>query len=53
MIDPRDYRELRAGATERVTDDVQTLTGRPPRAFMAWAREHAPAFAPVASPVGT
>jgi uncharacterized protein YbjT (DUF2867 family) len=47
------YRELRAGAADRVTDDVQTLTGRPPRAFMAWAREHAPTFAPVASPIGT
>jgi uncharacterized protein YbjT (DUF2867 family) len=36
---------LRAGAARQVTAAVETLTGRPPRDFAAFAREHAPAAA--------
>jgi uncharacterized protein YbjT (DUF2867 family) len=36
---------LRAGAAQQVTAAVETLTGRPPRDFAAFARDHAPAAA--------
>lgn len=39
---------LRAGAAERVTTSVASLTGRAPRAFAQFARDHAPLFAPAA-----
>jgi uncharacterized protein YbjT (DUF2867 family) len=42
----RIYRELRNGAAAGVTDAVHTLTGRPPRSFADFAREHASQFAP-------
>jgi uncharacterized protein YbjT (DUF2867 family) len=37
---------LREGAAERVTETVESLTGRPPRDFGAFARDHAGLFAP-------
>jgi uncharacterized protein YbjT (DUF2867 family) len=39
---------LRRGAAEPVTDTVEALTGRRPRGFAAFARDHADAFAPAA-----
>jgi uncharacterized protein YbjT (DUF2867 family) len=39
---------LRAGAAERVTAEVESLTGRAARDFAAFARDHACAFAPAA-----
>ena len=39
---------LRAGAAERVTATVESLTGRAPRSFAAFARDHARLFAPAA-----
>jgi uncharacterized protein YbjT (DUF2867 family) len=41
---------LRAGAAERVTPAVEALTGRAPRDFASFAREHTALFAP--QPVG-
>lgn len=38
---------LRLGVAETITDAVETLTGCPPRAFDAFARDHADRFAPV------
>jgi hypothetical protein len=35
-----------AMAAEQVTDTVQALTGRTPRSFAAFARDHAPLFEP-------
>jgi uncharacterized protein YbjT (DUF2867 family) len=39
------YRRLRAGVAAEPTGDVQLLTGRSPRTFAAFARDHAAAFA--------
>ena len=36
---------LRAGRGRRVTDTVQRVTGRPPRTYEQWAKEHAARFA--------
>ena len=44
---------LRQGAQERTTDTVRSLTGREPRGFAEFAREHALLFGKVASPVST
>jgi uncharacterized protein YbjT (DUF2867 family) len=38
---------IRDGALEETTDAVRVLTGRDPRGFAGFARDHAPAFAPV------
>lgn len=43
---------LRRGAGEQVTTTVESLTGRPPRAFASFARDHAYLFAPVAVGAG-
>jgi hypothetical protein len=37
---------LRRGAAERVTATVESLTGRPPRDFASFARDHAALFTP-------
>lgn len=42
------YARLREGAAEEVTPAVASLTGRPARAFAAFARDHAPHFATAA-----
>ncbi len=42
----------RQGAAENVTATVESLTGRPPRDFAAFARDHARAFAPAAVGAG-
>ena len=42
----RVYGQLRQGVAEQVTNTVEALTGRPPRSFVAFARDHAPLFAP-------
>jgi len=39
---------IRDGALEETTDCVRVLTGREPRSFAEFARDHAAAFAPVA-----
>lgn len=44
---------LRDGGQEGTTDTVQTLTGREPRSFADFAREHAPLFGKVTIPVST
>jgi uncharacterized protein YbjT (DUF2867 family) len=38
---------FKAGAAERVTDAVQTITGRPPRSLQAFVQEHAAVWRPV------
>ena len=38
------YRLLREGAGGRTTDDVRAVTGREPRPFARWARDHAAYF---------
>jgi uncharacterized protein YbjT (DUF2867 family) len=43
---------LRLGMAEQVTPTVESLTGRPPRDFTAFARDHARLFAPVAEGAG-
>jgi uncharacterized protein YbjT (DUF2867 family) len=43
---------LRLGVAEEVTGAVQSLTGRPPRDFAAFAHDHAALFAPAAVGVG-
>lgn len=43
---------LRRGVAQEVSADVELLTGRAPRAFADWAREHAAAFAPVGAGAG-
>jgi uncharacterized protein YbjT (DUF2867 family) len=43
---------LRNGVAEQVTETVEWLTGRPPRDFAAFARDHARLFAPDAIAVG-
>jgi uncharacterized protein YbjT (DUF2867 family) len=42
---------LRQGVAEPVTATVEALTGRPPRDFAAFARDHAALFAPAAAGV--
>lgn len=44
---------LRGGAQERTTGMVQTLTGRKPRGFVDFAREHAAPFGKGASLIST
>ncbi|OIJ67896.1 NAD(P)-dependent oxidoreductase [Streptomyces mangrovisoli] len=39
-------RRLRDGAKAQVAEDVEAVTGRPPRDFEEWAVEHAAAFRP-------
>jgi uncharacterized protein YbjT (DUF2867 family) len=48
----RVFAMLRRGAAEPVTAGVEELTGRPPRDFAAFARDHADAFAPDAVGAG-
>jgi uncharacterized protein YbjT (DUF2867 family) len=43
---------LRQGVAERVTDGVESLTGRPPRDFASFARDHAFLFASTAVGAG-
>jgi uncharacterized protein YbjT (DUF2867 family) len=43
---------LRQGMAERVTDGVESLTGRPPRDFASFAHDHAFLFAPAAVGAG-
>ena len=43
---------LRQGVAERVTDGVESLTGRPPRDFASFANDHAFLFAPTAVGAG-
>lgn len=43
------YAMLRRGAGERVTATVESLTGRSPRDFASFARDHAHFFTPVAA----
>ena len=43
---------LRLGVAEQVTATVESLTGRPPRDFAAFARDHARLFAPVTEGAG-
>src|SRR5262249_34327977 len=38
------YTEGRNGVTANVTDTVEVLTGRPPRSFAAYVRDHAAEF---------
>lgn len=38
---------IREGRRSDVTDDIETITGRPPTAFAEFAREHADAWRPV------
>jgi hypothetical protein len=38
------YAEIEAGRTNVVTDTVERLTGRPPRSFAEWARDHVRSF---------
>lgn len=35
------FHPVRQGWTAAVTQDVKTLTGKPPRTVVAWARENA------------
>jgi uncharacterized protein YbjT (DUF2867 family) len=42
------FKMLRRGIAEQVTTTVQSLTGRPPRDFASFARDHAPLFTPAA-----
>lgn len=37
---------FKAGAAERITDAVQTITGRPPRSLQAFVQEHAAVWRP-------
>jgi uncharacterized protein YbjT (DUF2867 family) len=41
------FRMLRQGVAQQVTDAVESLTGRRPRDFADFARDHAHAFQPV------
>ena len=43
---------LRQGMAAEVTDAVEMLTGRPPRSFASFARDHADLFEPAASFAG-
>ena len=43
---------LRQGVAQRVTDGVESLTGRPPRDFASFANDHAFLFAPTAVGAG-
>lgn len=40
------YGMLRQGVADQVSESVEALTGRSPRPFSAWARDHADVFAP-------
>jgi uncharacterized protein YbjT (DUF2867 family) len=42
------FAQLRRGVAEPVTEAVESLTGRPPRDFASFAREHAGLFGPAA-----
>lgn len=46
------FGQLRLGAGEQVTDGVQSLTGRPPRSFAEFARDHAGLFEPARGEIG-
>ena len=46
------FGQLRQGAAEQVTDGVQSLTGRPPRRFAEFARDHARLFDPAGREIG-
>jgi len=46
------YAILRQGVAEEVTATVESLTGRPPRDFASFARDHARLFAPAAVGAG-
>lgn len=49
----RYYAVVREGRVAMLTDDVERITGRPPRAFAAWLEDNAAAFAPAtSSPAG-
>jgi uncharacterized protein YbjT (DUF2867 family) len=48
----RVYAALRDGAAGEVADGVETLTGRPPRRFADFARDHAHVFAPMPAAAG-
>lgn len=39
-----DYAHYRRGEARDITDGVRAATGKPPRAFRDFARDHAPAF---------
>ena len=43
------FRMLRRGVAEQVTATVESLTGRRPRDFAAFAHQHANLFAPAAA----
>jgi hypothetical protein len=43
------FARLRQGAAQQVTTTVQALTGRAPRDFASFARDHARLFAPAAA----
>ena len=45
------FEQAKQGVNDEVTGTVKSLTGRPPRDFAAFAREHAELFAPVAEAV--
>ena len=45
------FAQARQGVNGEVTGTVESLTGRPPRGFGAFARDHADLFAPVAEAV--
>ena len=45
------FAAAREGVNSEVTGTVESLTGRPPRDFAAFAREHAAPFAPLAETV--
>jgi hypothetical protein len=44
------FATLRQGVAAPVSPDVETLTGRAPRGFACFARDHARLFAPAAAP---
>jgi uncharacterized protein YbjT (DUF2867 family) len=46
------YAMLRRGANSTVTATVESLTGRPPRSFASFARDHAHLFSPAAAGTG-
>lgn len=46
------FGQLRQGVAERTTDTVESLTGRAPRDFAEFARDHARLFEPAAVGAG-
>ncbi len=46
------FAELRQGAQSETTDTVRTITGRAPRPFADFARDHTSAFRAGVVPVG-